>query len=56
MKPLLIALLTVGVLAACASHTTAPAKHADSVKAADLVCRSGYVVTSGRDSVCADPQ
>lgn len=55
MKRLTLALLTVGVLAAC-SHTTAPAKHADSVKAADLVCRSGYVVTSGRDSVCADPQ
>ena len=37
------------MLAGCANHPTA-AKKADSLKA-DIVCRSGYVVTSGRDSV-----
>lgn len=37
------------MLASCGTHPTA-AKHADSLKA-DEICRSGYVVTSGRDSV-----
>lgn len=38
------------MLAGCANHPTAAKRQADSLKA-DEICRSGYVVTSGRDSV-----
>lgn len=51
MSKLVLALALVAGLSACSQHPTASTTHADSVKAKDIVCRSGYVVTSGRDSV-----
>ena len=59
MRKTLLALLTVGVLAACSGQPSAPVKHADSVsvKKDGEPCttsdgRSGYVVTSGFQTYC----
>lgn len=51
MRRLMLALAAVAVIAGCDRVPTAPA-HAAPIVPAKIDCRSGYVVTSGRDTVC----